>query len=77
MEAGIIEVWVAAKGFGFVKLRNGDSTLAFLHISDIINPPKDDLPRPGDIVLFDLVHAEGQERPKAVRAILIMASEDE
>jgi hypothetical protein len=51
--------------------------MAFLHISDIINLPKDELPRPGDVVLFDLVQAEGQERPKAVRAILIMASEDE
>jgi cold shock CspA family protein len=55
MDAGIIDAWVVAKGFGFVKLRTGESTVAFLHISEIINPPKDDVPRPGDIVLFDLV----------------------
>jgi cold shock CspA family protein len=77
MEAGVIDVWVAAKGFGFLKLRTGESTTAFLHIRDIINPPRDDVPRPGDVVLFELVQAEGQERPKAVRAILIMASEVE
>jgi cold shock CspA family protein len=77
LEVGIIEAWVEGKGFGFLKLRTGEPVSVFLHISDIVNAPKDDTPRPGDVVLFDLIQQEGQERPKAIKAILIMSGEDE
>jgi cold shock CspA family protein len=76
MEAGVIDVWVAEKGYGFIRPRTGGNNV-FLHISDIVNAPKDDVPQPGDVVLFDVIVDEGQERPKARQAILIMAGDDD
>jgi cold shock CspA family protein len=75
MEAGVIDVWVEAKGYGFVKQRTGDRTNLFLHISEILNCPKDEIPQCGDVVLFDQITEPGQ-RPKAVRALLVLGGED-
>jgi cold shock CspA family protein len=64
---GTLTTWKRPANYGFIRQNSGAED-AYLHISDVLNPPNDHL-NEGCYVEYDIVPQP--DRPKAVRVVVL------